>query len=139
MKKNLIKYFTCTVIMGVILYIGLRIQINLNVLAASTYKVMPYYLFGILFPIFMGMLLRLPSLIQEFREKKQRAVNWAKLLGIGLPTFYIIINELLFFTLFGQYLPFSLEIMRLMNSNISTIIGLVFGYVLLDSFKNNSN
>lgn len=133
--KNFIKYFTWTVFIGIILYLGFRIQIHLKEIAASTYRPIPLWIFLTLFPVFVGMLLRLPRLIQEIREKKHRTVNWAKLLGIGLPTFYIIITQLLLSTSFGQYIPFSSEIWGLMGSNISAIIGLVFGYVLLDSFK----
>ncbi|WP_372459169.1 hypothetical protein [Alkalihalobacillus deserti] len=134
--KNFIKYFIGTIVIGIILYIGFRIQLNLVEVAETTFRITSLVIFGTLFPIFIGMLLRIPRLIQEIREEKQWKVNWMKLVAIGLPSLYIIIAQLLFFTSFGHYLPFSLGIFQLMDSNITTIISLVFGYVLLDSLMN---
>jgi len=134
--NNFIKYLIWSIVIGGFLYIGFQIQLHLEEVAETTFRMEGPVIFGTIFPIFIGMLLRLPRLIQEVKEGKQWTVNWVKLIVMGLPTFYIIITQLFFFTSFGHYLPFSSEIIQfLMNSNIATIISLIFGYVLLDSFK----
>ncbi|MGD6834541.1 hypothetical protein ACQCT5_20490 [Sutcliffiella halmapala] len=130
--RKFIKYFFWTVLIGFIYYLGLRYQFHLKEDAQRNYNILPVVIYETLFPILLGILLRLPRLIKEIKEDKEWSVNWVKLITVGLPTLYIAFVPLLFFTILGKYLPFMLEIVHL---DVSTISGLIFGYVLLDSVK----
>lgn len=133
--KRFLQYFIWTVIIGIVLYVGNRIQLNLHELSQQTYEIMPYLIFMIFFPIFIGMLLRLPMLIKEIKAEKKWKINWPKLIVIGFPLLYITVGQLLMFTTFGNVLPFSMAVSLLLGSNIGVMTGLIFGYILLDSIK----
>ncbi|WP_078381671.1 hypothetical protein [Sutcliffiella halmapala] len=133
--KRFLQYFIWTVIIGIVLYVGNRIQLSLEVLSQTTYEIRPFLFFMIFFPIFVGMLLRLPMLIKEMKAEKKWKINWPKLIAIGFPLLYITVSQLLIFTSFGNFLPFSRGVSLLLGSNITVMTGLVFGYILLDSIK----
>ena len=130
--NNFMKYFIWTVVIGSVFYIGIRFQTNLAEEAQRNFHILPVVIYGTIFPIFMGILLRLPQFINMFKQKGNWKVNWAKLTVIGIPTLYITVAPLLSFTFLGQHLPFIMEIIQL---EVTTIAGLIFGYVLLDSLN----
>jgi hypothetical protein len=97
---------------------------------------MPFYIFATIFPIVIGMLLRLPKLIVEIKEKKQWSFDWINVAAIGIPSIYIAMIPLLsLFTFFGMNWLFAKELILLGDTTLTTIAGIVFGYVLLDSLK----
>lgn len=130
--RNFLKYFFWTVVIGLICFIGLRYQLELREEGSRNYYIIPSVIYATLFPILFGMLLRLPRLIREIKEKKEWTLNWVKLLTVGLPTLYITLVPLLALTFLGKYLPFAMKIIQL---DVLTISGLIFGYLLLDSIK----
>ncbi|MFC0559026.1 hypothetical protein [Halalkalibacter alkalisediminis] len=130
--KNYMKYIIWTLVIGIIYYIGFSFQFHLKEEAHRNFNMLPVVIYGTFFPVLLGILLRLPRLIKEIKEKKEWTVNWAKLITVGFPTLYITFVPLLSFTFLGKYLPFMFEIIQL---EITTISGLIFGYVLLDSIK----
>jgi hypothetical protein len=82
------------------------------------------------------MLLRLPKLIVEIKEKKQWSFDWINVAAIGIPSIYIAMIPLLsLFTFFGMNWLFAKELILLGDTTLTTIAGIVFGYVLLDSLK----
>ncbi|MBP3951872.1 hypothetical protein [Bacillus suaedae] len=133
--NQFLKYFIWTVIIGFVMYIGIRFQLNLEEKAETTYTLIPTTLFQVLFPIILGLLLRLPLLLDEINKKKRWTVNWAKIIVIGIPSLYIALTPLLYFTSFGNYLPLTLEMVMLESNTVTTVAGLIFGYLLLDSLK----
>ncbi|WP_157967349.1 hypothetical protein [Paraliobacillus zengyii] len=95
------------------------------------YKIMPVVIYGTIFPVLIGLLLRLPKLIIEIKQNKQWTFDWVKFIGIGLPSFYIIAMSFLPFAI-SIKLP---EINMLESPTFQIIAGVVFGYILLDSLK----
>ncbi|MGP4108844.1 hypothetical protein [Virgibacillus sp. L01] len=93
---------------------------------------MPVLLFATIYPIVIGLFLRLPKLIIEIKEKKQWTFDWVKVVAIGIPALYIASLPILSTT--GINFVFSIDLM-LMGTKLITIAGIVFGYVLLDSLK----
>ena len=86
----------------------------------------------------MGMLLRLPKLIIEIKDKKRWSIDWVKVLVIGIPSIYIAMIRLLL--LFMEIICyFSIEVMLLGDFTFTYIAGVIFGYVLLDSLKSNDS
>lgn len=130
--KKFIEYIFWTVVIGFIYYAGSRYELHLLNEAQMNYNFWPQVIFAALFPILIGILLRLPKLIKEIQEGKAWSVNWMKLFAVGLPTLYVSLVPVLSLTSLFRYIPFVMDIIHL---DLSTLTGVVFGYVLLDSLK----
>jgi hypothetical protein len=130
-------FIAWTVGIGIVFYFGIKYQAHLKNEARMTAKMVPVLVFETIFPIIIGILLRVPKLIMEIREKRLWTYDWVKIVAVGLPTLYITFLPLLSFTTpFGMDLLFSYEILFL-GDPVKTITtsGIIFGYVLLDSLK----
>ncbi|WP_404460567.1 hypothetical protein [Sutcliffiella horikoshii] len=130
--NNIFKYFFWTMVIGFIYYAGSRYELHLLNEAQMNYNFWPQVIFAALFPILIGILLRLPRLIKEIQQEKTWSVNWLKLLAVGLPTLYVSLVPVLSLTGLFKYMPFAMDIIHL---DLATLAGVVFGYVLLDSLK----
>ncbi|ARF14774.1 hypothetical protein [Sporosarcina ureae] len=129
-------YFGWTMVIGIIIYIGAKYQFLLKQEYMKNYEALSFVLFSSIYPIGIGMLLKLPKLINEIIENRQWTFNWAKFMGIGLPSLGVLSISILIFTPAGEnIIPFVPEIMYSGNSTIQTIAGVVFGFILLDSVK----
>lgn len=135
MKRFLFIFFS-TVVIGIILYIGMDYQMRLREKYASTFIVKPYIIFASIFPVFIGLLLRLPKLIIEIKDKKKWSFDWIKVITIGIPSLYIAMIPLLAIA-YGINVLFSNAVMQLGDITFTSIAGVIFGYVLLDSLKSN--
>ncbi|MDE5415067.1 hypothetical protein [Alkalihalobacterium chitinilyticum] len=133
--RDIRKYLGWTLFIGLILWIGFNIHLHLLEKTNMMFVMMPLILFSSLFPVLIGMLLRLPRLIDEIRQNKRWAVHWTKLIIIGIPTLYVVVTPILSMTAIGPYWPFSFKILQLMDAHIHAMVGLVLGYVVLDSVK----
>lgn len=124
--KRFLYYFIWTVVIGLVIYGGLLYQIQLNETAQQTYNMLGLLRFAVIFPVIIGLLLRLPTTIIEVKEKKINSFDWSKFLAVGVPTFLVLLM---------LFIPFIPILSPFMSSTIPTIAGIVFGYVLLDSFS----
>jgi hypothetical protein len=136
MKRFLFIFFS-TVVIGIIFYLGVDYQVRLKEKSAITFNLMPLLIFASIFPIFIGLLLRLPKLIIEIKDKKQWSFDWIKVITVGIPSLFIAMIPLLAF--YGTNLLFYKAYLLLGNTTFTSIAGVVFGYVLLDSLKNNNS
>ena len=137
MKRFLFLFFS-TVVIGTIFYLGMEYQVRLREQSAIKFDLKPYIIYASIFPVFIGMLLRLPKLIIEIKDKRKWSFDWVKVLTIGIPSLYIAMIPLLAI-FFGTNLLFSKMFMFLGASTFTSMAGLVFGYVLLDSLKSNNS
>jgi len=110
-------------------------QVDLKKKMEMTYNIKPYIIFATIFPIMIGMLLRLPKLFIEIKERKHWTFDWIKVIPIGVPALYIAILPVLLFTPLGMHLFFAKELIFVESSIITTTAGIVFGYVLISSIK----
>lgn len=133
MKRFLFIFFS-TVVIGIIFYLGMDYQVKLREKSAITFNLMPFIIFASIFPVFIGLLLRLPKLIIEIKEKTQWSFDWIKVIIIGIPSLYIAMLPLLSFS-YGTNLFMSKAFVLLGGTTYTSIAGVVFGYVLLDSLK----
>ncbi|MCM3618251.1 hypothetical protein M3936_11745 [Sutcliffiella horikoshii] len=133
--QRFLSYFFWTVVIGLIVYAGSKYNLHLMKEGQMNFNILPPVIFATIFPVLIGILLRLPKLIKEIKQGKAWSVNWIKLLAVGLPTLYVTFVPLLSLTSLFRYLPFAMDIVHL---DFSTIAGVIFGYVLLDSFRENS-
>lgn len=74
----------------------------------------------------------------EIKDKKEWSFNWIKVIAIGIPALYIASLPILSYSSFGMNFLFVKELMLIENTTLITTAGIVFGYVLLDSFKKTS-
>ena len=135
MKRFLYIFFS-TLVIGIIFYLGMEYQMKLREKSAITFDLKPYFIFTSIFPFFIGLLLRLPKLIIEIRDKKKWSFDWIKFIPIGIPSLYLAMIPLLTIS-FGTNLLFSKTFMLLGDTIFTSIAGVIFGYVLLDSLKSN--
>jgi|SRR5699024_3730819 len=127
--KRFLYYFGWTIMIGFIIYWGMKYQSQLEETAKREFELFPVIIFAAIFPVVIGLLLRFPKLIIEIRENKQWTFDWVRFVAIALPSLFIITMSIL---------PYSYpitEIILIGGPTITTIAGIVFGYVLLDSVK----
>lgn len=132
--KEFAKYLLWTLGMGVVLYTGYLIHDHQQERVIVEGNPFVLWQFTIFFPVLIGMLLGLPKLIRNFQSRERWRVHWGKLLGAGLPAFLIIAVQLAGFLPLPVSLPFYMEIIMLMEAQITTMIHLIFGYIIVGSF-----
>lgn len=136
MKRFLFIFFS-TAVIGFVFYLGMDYQMRLREKSAIIFDIKPYITFASFFSIFIGMLLRLPKLILEIRDKQRWSFDWIKVIVIGIPSLYIAMIPL-FAIVYGMNLWFANVVMLLGDITFTTIAGVIFGYVLLDSLKSKA-
>lgn len=114
----------------------MKYQMELREKSAIIFDMKPYITFASIFPIFIGLLLRLPKLIIEINDKKRWSFDWMKVIVIGIPSLYIAIIPLLAIVIGPNWL-FTKTFLLLGDMSFTAIAGVIFGYVLLDSLKSN--
>ncbi|MYL35082.1 hypothetical protein GLW08_04270 [Pontibacillus yanchengensis] len=138
--KRFLLYFISTVTFIVLVFWGYKLpeMVREELMFEGNSEVL-YFLvviFTFLYPTLIGILIRLPKFIKEVKEKRKWAIDWVKLCAIGIPTLYVSQIIVLYSSLpHSVPLPFSGALMRNIESPLSTIAGIIFGYIVLDSLK----
>lgn len=133
-------YIGWTVVIGFIFTLMFKIEKTFIEQASKDFTLHQTYIYISLFPIFLGILLRLPKFIKDIRYKRNWSIDWLKLIVIGLPTLYISqINIIYFFIPNGHLLPFTTRLSHYSSTSFFEITGLIFGYILLDSINFTKN
>ncbi|WP_147804659.1 hypothetical protein [Alkalicoccus halolimnae] len=132
--KEFTTYLLWTLGIGVVMYAGFLTHQFLQEKASIEGDPFLLWQFSIFFPIGIGMLLRLPRLLKEFQLNGAWRIHWAKLLGTGLPALYVIAAQLIAFAPISFVPPFFMEIVLLNEAHVTTMIHLIFGYVVVGSF-----
>ena len=130
--KNFLKYFAWTIAIGTIFFVGLTYQKHLIQTGMYSFNMLPAIIYTTIFPIVMGMLLRLPKWLEEMKKNSTWKVNWPKLLAVGIPTLFIVLSPIFYFTETTVKIPFLVHFIHL---NDTSIFGIILGYVILDSIK----
>ncbi|MBO1004892.1 hypothetical protein [Pseudogracilibacillus auburnensis] len=82
--KRFLYYFGWTIVIGIIIYFGAKYQLRLQQEASVTFEIVPVVLLSTIFPFAIGMLLRLPKLLNEIKQNKQWTFDW-----ITVPLYFI--------------------------------------------------
>ncbi|MBH0229444.1 hypothetical protein [Halobacillus yeomjeoni] len=85
---------------------------------------MPAIIFGLFYPLILGILFALPSLWERIKLQQAKGFKVNKFLGVGLPAMYILSSPYLYY---GMRL--NLLFTRLF-SNYSTEAGMLFSFLL---------
>lgn len=133
--RSFLYYFIWTILLGVIVYFGTMLHLNLKESIRYDANFTPYLLYVIFFPIVVGLLLRLPKLFQELRKKQQISYDWIKLVAINIPILLFLFIPII--NVISEVLPYFLiqPLMIVDNVLFMSIAGIVFGYVILDCIK----
>lgn len=132
--KRFVYYFAWTLAIVFIVYIGTVIEANIVETARETYELFPRVLFVATFPVILGFLMRLPRFLLERKEQKFRGFDWFKFLAVGVPSLYFVVMTFLPYTSIGAAIPSFMMTSQTSLTTIAYTAGIVFGYVLLDSF-----
>ncbi|WP_282020561.1 hypothetical protein [Planomicrobium okeanokoites] len=132
--KRFVYYFAWTLAIVFIVYIGTVIEANIVETARETYELFPRVLFVAIFPVILGFLMRLPRFLLERKEQKFRGFDWFKFLAVGVPSLYFVVMTFLPYTSIGAAIPSFMMTSQTSLTTIAYTAGIVFGYVLLDSF-----
>jgi hypothetical protein len=129
-----IRYFVILFMYTSFLLIGFKLESVLMENAAVTYSMLPYFIFSILFPITIGILLALPK--QRTMLTTNITINWPRLLILSIPALFILFLPVFFFKI-AKLVPFISFLYG--NEKMHFIAGIIFGYVVLTSIEAKSN
>lgn len=134
MKRFL--YMICwMLVIGFLFYCAIQWRMSLVILMKEEFLFLPLMIFTVVFPIILGMLLRLPKLILEWKQYNKWSYDWMKFFVVALPNlFVLIIFVLSYFNLFTV-----MHVFIVGDYILPTVVGLVFGYVLLDCIKGSNS
>ncbi|WP_235318395.1 hypothetical protein [Planococcus sp. CAU13] len=124
---------------GIIVYFGMQLQELAIEKSRMTFTVFPRQLFYALFPVIIGLLIRTPKFILQRKSNGPLKFDWILFAAVGLPTLYVVVMTFLPFSPLGAGWLRIPEIISIGGATVPAIAGLVFGYVLLDSFKIRNN
>lgn len=132
--KRFIMYLLWSLIIIAILFFAARITTSLKLQIPQTYNGNSYFIFSWLFPILLGMLLRLPHLAKDIIQRKRWSFDWIKLIAIGLPLLYVSSVPLMYLGIPRIYPEIAIAF-TFTNMTGPQIAGVISGYIILDSLK----
>ncbi|MDZ5609634.1 hypothetical protein U2I54_21890 [Bacillus pseudomycoides] len=136
--RKVIQYLCFTLFIVILLFAGGKIQFHLDQQAELSFHMYPRIFFFMLFPFFVGGVLRFFQLISNNKKQHVWKFQLDKFLGIALPSALIGFSPILLFSPIGQFFPY-LTILTLLNTTFPVIINIIAGYTLLDSFIRQEN
>ncbi|KGP73461.1 hypothetical protein [Pontibacillus yanchengensis] len=132
--NRFIYYLLWTLLFISVLYFGSKWYFELKQLAQVEYNPIPHYMFSTLFPIVIGLLLKVPGM-WDHRHVTRWGMDWPKLIVIGAPSLYFSVGTLLVLTNIIPTLPLFTFAMTKAFPSIHIISGIILGYVMLDSTR----
>ncbi|MEJ9229214.1 hypothetical protein LAV79_06860 [Peribacillus butanolivorans] len=139
--KRTISYLSYLILLLSVLFFGLKYQHHLEIISSETFEIKGYFLFQSFFPIFIGIILAIPSIVQNFLTNGHWKVNWLRLLILRLPFIYMSIIPILYFTEIIKFdLPFSTLVwVRYFGADgsiiFNSITGIIASYIVLTSIR----
>ncbi|KQL50229.1 hypothetical protein AN963_10285 [Brevibacillus choshinensis] len=131
--KRFIGYLSYIIIVAFILKTLMQYELVLVERTQATYDSFPSLLYSTIYPMFLGMLFALPSLVEQIKIEGRWTFDWVKGIALGLPALFGTTIFLTYFSPIGIYLPFKTLLM--FGTKFSTICGIAFGYLALSSFR----
>ncbi|QHE50979.1 hypothetical protein [Pontibacillus sp. HMF3514] len=130
--KHALFYLGWTIGIGVLLFQGGLLLYRMKYNSMMTYEHLPYLIAFTLFPIILGISLRIPSIWLR-RNNTKWGFDWVKFVFVGVPAAYVTFSMIWALTPLNQYPP--LIHSGFLNQDIPTLAGVVLGYILLDSLR----
>src|SRR5699024_12597454 len=89
--QRFIYYFIWTIVIGVLIYWGLKYKYHLEEQAEMYFEMFPTVIFTVVFPFIVGLLFILPLFIIEVKENREWTFDWQKVSAVALPALFIIL------------------------------------------------
>ncbi|WP_134220401.1 hypothetical protein [Pelotomaculum sp. FP] len=132
--KRFIVYFLYILFVIYIVLIGSNYIIKLKNISAQIHTPYPSLIFIAVFPIIIGILLALPQFITNFKKDGTWSLDWIKLISIGVPSLYITLMPLLYFSPIEKLVSYIFHAFN--NSLIPQMVsGIILGYNTLVAFE----
>ena len=137
--KRFMYYFVWVLFIGFICYLGSQYHVSLKSISQETFD-NKFFIYSLVFPVIIGMLLKLPVLVKDIQQQKKWIIDWVKLLAIGAPTFFIVTSPVWIYliwtyTSLGEHSIFTDFLRITISTPFTTAAGIVLGYCLLDILK----
>ncbi|TFB19497.1 hypothetical protein E3U55_10040 [Filobacillus milosensis] len=135
MRQNIIRflvYFLSILIVCAYALVMDHYFLIIKQYANATFNILPLILFIAISPILIGMLLKIPHLILNWKETEW-GFDWVKFLSIGLITLLFIIHYIMSY--FNSMIEMPQYIAFTIPDQLLTVFGVVFGYVLLSCIR----
>lgn len=133
--KRFLYMFCWMLVIGFLFYGAIQWRMSLVILMKEEFLFRPLMIFTVVFPIILGMLLRLPKLILEWKQYNKWSYDWMKFFVVALPNLFVLI----LFVLSYVNLFTVMDVFIVGEYILPTVVGLVFGYVLLDCIKGSNS
>lgn len=137
--KRFLYYFIWTLVIGLVLYAGMQFQQQIAERAQMTFNPFLLQAYIALFPVIMGLLIRTPKFILQMKKRNPWKFDWVLFAAIGLPALYIVLMTFVPFSPIGEAWLRIPDIIVLGRTTVPTIAGLVFGYMVLDGFRDTGS
>lgn len=113
-----------------IMLVGTYFGLQLQETAKYSFRMMPIFIYSMIFPVVMGVFVGIPSLITNMQKPGAWIIDWVKLIAIGMPFLYIAMLPVIY------YSPVSFLVPKFMVAILSTytprvISGFMLGYLLI--------
>lgn len=132
--KRFFLYLFWSFIIIVILFFCAKITTELESQFNQTYNSNSYIIFSWLFPILLGIFLRIPRLINDIVQRKRFSYDWIKFSAFGIPLLYVSSVPLMYLDTPNIYPKFFI-VFIFTNFTVTQIAGVILGYIMLDGLK----
>lgn len=129
--KKFITYALYVTGLLLLVHYGILLLNEMRILTDRTFNPVPSFIASIFIPIVFGFYLALPEIYKRLGKSGYLAIDWMRVLVIGIPTFLINISMVLFFFTplgYNETFQWLIEGYDLYGR---TIIGVFLGYNLL--------
>ena len=130
--RRFIGYLIYAIAFGYLLKKANAYHLYLKYSVSTAFDQTYYLLFMSVSSIIVGFMLALPQFITTFKQKGSWAVDWVKLLPVGIPAFLVAIAPIIPLAGFAQNCKLVLFIL-LYNYDLVTVAGIIFGFTLVAS------
>lgn len=136
--NRFVAHFLHMVLAIYILILGVYWDTQLQMLVGQTYYPYPYIFYIVCFPFLLGVVLAMPKFIILLKSRGNWRFDWIKFTAMGIPTLFVAISPILYFSPIGEYIPqIRLVITRSLIPQI--VCAIIFSYQLLSSLYKQQN
>lgn len=130
--------------LGFILNLGFKITQVVEKMRTIEFNPKPFHIYSIVFPVILGLYIALPEFTANSQKQGRWEINWLRLIIVGLPTLYFLINPYLYYysplgsviSKLRNFCPFTAVIL---NKTTHSLGGVLFGYTVLSSIRKSSS
>jgi len=135
--NRFIRYFLYTALVGAIMLVGAKYQMQLEHRTQLTGSPNLLLYFNFLFPVLIGILIALPGFISKTRKDGAWKFDWIRCVAIGSPAFVLGVIPLLYYWNMTTYLRWAAFYIQIIISQaLPGIVACVtLGFLIVSSFE----